>query len=146
MTQTLPVGATSGTPGYGSNGPTGQGSATYGTGTQSVPLTQVGGEVDPAAVADKTGGANASSAVTLFGWLLGWAVFIFFLWLLTRSRAGYALVYYGAWAALIILLLTQYRWFIAVLAPVSGLVLQPPSGGASSGGASSGGGGAGGSF
>lgn len=140
MSLTQPTGSSSGTPGYGGTGGTGApggGSTTYSS-SGSAPS---GGQEDTASTPDKT---SSGSPLTLFGWLLGWSVFIFFLWLLTRSRAGYALVYYGAWAALILLVLTQYRWFVAVLAPVSGLVVQPPA--TSSGAASSGGGGTGGSF
>lgn len=140
MSLTQPTGSSSGTPGYGANGPPGSGSTAYSS-AGSAPSGQSGQE-DTASTPDKTGASG--SPLTLFGWLLGWAVMIFFLWLLTRSRAGYALVYYGAWAALILLVLTQYRWFVAVLAPVSGLVVQPPA--TSSGAASSGGGGTGGSF
>ena len=140
MSLTEPTGSSGGTSGYGDNGSPGSGSTTYGS------IGATSGQEDTAATPDKTGASG--SPLTLFGWLLGWSVMIFFLWLLTRSRAGYALVYYGAWAALILLVLTQYRWFVAVLAPASGLVIKPPaSSQASSGGsASSGGGGAGGGF
>ena len=54
-----------------------------------------------------------------FAWLLAFAVVIFILWLLNKTRIGHALLYYLLALAVISLLLINYRWLAGVLSPLT---------------------------
>lgn len=61
-----------------------------------------------------TTGGNAST----FQWLLAWAVVIVLASLANKTRIGHTLMYYGLWLLLLFLLVTQYKFIAAALAPV----------------------------
>lgn len=72
------------------------------------------------------GGSSATSAGGSGGyssmqWLLAWAVLITVLALLAQTEVGYVAIYYALALMILVLLVTQYKWFANVLAPFTSL-------------------------
>lgn len=53
-----------------------------------------------------------------FQWLVGWLVVIVLASLANRTRIGHTFIYYGLWLLLVFLIVTQYKFIVAVLGPV----------------------------
>lgn len=49
-------------------------------------------------------------------WLLGWAVLITILVLISKTKTGYAAIYYSLTLLIFLLFVTQYQWIGTVLA------------------------------
>lgn len=76
-------------------------------------------EQGPSSPGNPNGDAGAS--YSSFQWLLAWVVLLTVLIFLARTRIGYLLIYYALALAIILLLVTQYKWFAGVLAPFGSL-------------------------
>lgn len=59
------------------------------------------------------------SATTAFQWLLAWGVFLAILAILNRTRIGHLVIYYVLLLAVLFVLVTQYAWIQAALAPIA---------------------------
>lgn len=75
---------------------------------------------------------------TAYRYIAAWTLVLIALFLLTKSRLGYAAVYYTLLLAIVLLFVTQYQAIASILAPVSQGVPQ--------GNAATGAGGSAGSF
>jgi len=53
--------------------------------------------------------------------VLAWIIFGVFLWLVNKTKAGHALIYYSLVLMLFFLLVTQYQWIATNLRPISGI-------------------------
>lgn len=72
----------------------------------------------PTGMGSGTSSTTTSSNASTFQWLLAWAVVIVLASLANRTRIGHTLMYYGLWLLLLFLLVTQYKFIAAALAPV----------------------------
>lgn len=63
---------------------------------------------------------TAPGAANAYRILLAWAVVLMLVGLANQSRVGHATIYYLLVLALLLLVVTQYRWFATVLAPIAG--------------------------
>lgn len=64
-------------------------------------------------------GATGEDINAAFKATLAYLVMFMLLWAFSKTRLGYAAIYYGLCLILLFLLVTQYRWIAAVLAPLS---------------------------
>lgn len=71
-------------------------------------------------LAAPAGAAKVADAVQAYRVLLAWAVVLILVGIANQSRVGHAAVYYLLILALFLLIVTQYRWFATVLAPITG--------------------------
>lgn len=78
-------------------------------------------KADPAAATPST----ASAWDTTYKWLLGWFTAIVILTLVNKSRLGHVFIYYWLWMLILFLIVTQYKYIVALLGPVG----QPIPGG-----------------
>lgn len=60
----------------------------------------------------------------VYGWLLAWGTLILLAILMARTQVGYRLIYYGLALLILFLLLTNYTWFQATLAPLQTVSLS----------------------
>jgi hypothetical protein len=65
----------------------------------------------------QTSGGTDENAST-FRWLLAWAIVIVLASLANKTRIGHTLMYYMLWLLLLFLVVTQYKFIAAALAPV----------------------------
>jgi hypothetical protein len=65
----------------------------------------------------QTSSATDENAST-FRWLLAWAIVIVLASLANKTRIGHTLMYYMLWLLLLFLVVTQYKFIAAALAPV----------------------------
>lgn len=79
--------------------------------SQSASSTQEG-----AAVVTSASGSPGGA----FRWLLAWGIVLVFVSLLNRSRAGHTAIYYSLVLAILLLTVTQFKWFQRALQPISG--------------------------
>jgi hypothetical protein len=71
-------------------------------------------------------GATGEDITTAYKATLAYLVIIVLLWAFSKTRIGYAAIYYGLCLILLLLLVTQYRWIAAILAPLSSQTPPPP--------------------
>ena len=64
---------------------------------------------------------TSNGSYPTYRWLLAWAVLILVLFLLNKSRIGHLIIYYSLVLMLLFLIVTQYKWFVGVLAPFGSL-------------------------
>jgi ABC-type polysaccharide/polyol phosphate export permease len=81
--------------------------------TTTAATAQVNTNFAPAPVTP-TGDEQANT----FKWLIGWLVVIVLACLANRTRIGHTFIYYGLWLLLVFLIVTQYKFIVAVLGPV----------------------------
>lgn len=94
-------------------GPTRPNSGAVATGpTAGVPTTS--GSTTP----DQPGPTDSDSNPGVYGWLLAWGMLILLAILAARTQLGYRLIYYGLALLILFLVLTNYKWFQATLAPL----------------------------
>jgi hypothetical protein len=62
--------------------------------------------------------AGTDENASTFRWLLAWAIVIVGASLANKTRIGHTLMYYMLWLLLIFLVVTQYKFIAAALAPV----------------------------
>lgn len=86
--------------------------------TDTTTTTTTTEEQGPSSPGSNTAG---SGSYTSFQWLLAWTLLIVVLILAARTRIGYLLIYYALALSVLILLVTQYKWFAGVLAPFGSL-------------------------
>ena len=75
-------------------------------------------EQGPATIGSSKADSTNYSAMQ---WLVAWVVLITVLVFLARTRLGYLLIYYALAISVVILLVTQYKWFASALAPFQSL-------------------------
>lgn len=63
-------------------------------------------------------GGNPPSQPTTYQWVVAWLLVLVLAMLAIRTQVGYKLVYYGLVLLLIFLLVTQYQFITAGLAPI----------------------------
>lgn len=64
---------------------------------------------------------DANGVIDAYHWLVAWAVILIILYFLNRTRLGHVIIYYFLALMLFFLVVTQYRFFAAALAPFSRL-------------------------
>lgn len=64
---------------------------------------------------------DANTAIDAYHWLVAWAVILIILYFLNRTRLGHVIIYYFLALMLFFLVVTQYRFFAAALAPFNRL-------------------------
>lgn len=64
--------------------------------------------------------APVAGAMQAYRVLLAWAVVLVLVGIANQSRVGHTAIYYLLVLALFLLIVTQYRWFASVLAPITG--------------------------
>ncbi|MGZ6392508.1 MAG: hypothetical protein ACXWQZ_24990 [Ktedonobacterales bacterium] len=87
-----------------------------GTSEQAIPHNTTG-QADITTQADPVA---TSPAVGIMRWVIAWAVVLLLLGLLNRTRLGHTLIYYALALMLLLLVVTQYKWFANVLQPITG--------------------------
>lgn len=79
----------------------------------------------PAIPIPDNGGSNPpASPPTTYQWVVAWILVIVLAMLAIRTQTGYKLVYYGLVLLFIFLLVTQYQFIAAGLAPIGQPVPQ----------------------
>lgn len=71
--------------------------------------------------------APSSSGSYTMRWLLAWSVAAVLFFVAIRTRFGYNTAYYLVALMLLLLLVTQYRWLAAALAPITGQPVPAPA-------------------
>lgn len=62
-----------------------------------------------------------------YKWLLSWGIILLLLTLANKTRLGHVVIYYALWLMLLFLIVTQYRYISAALAPLgSSAPIAPP--------------------
>lgn len=61
---------------------------------------------------------GSDSTPTTYQWVVAWVLLIVLAMLAIRTQTGYKLVYYGLVLVLVFLLITQYQFIAAGLAPI----------------------------
>lgn len=103
-------------------GPTRPNSGAVATGpTAGVPQTSPS---SPSGVPDQKGPTDTDSNPGVYGWLLAWGMLILLAILAARTQIGYRLIYYGLALLILFLVLTNYKWFQATLAPLQTVSLS----------------------
>lgn len=62
--------------------------------------------------------AGTDENASTFRWLLAWAIVIVLASLANKTRIGHTIMYYMLWLLLVFLVVTQYKFIAAALAPV----------------------------
>lgn len=83
--------------------------------TAGVPQTS---PASPSGTPDQKGPTDTDSNPGVYGWLLAWGMLILLAILAARTQIGYRLIYYGLALLILFLVLTNYKWFQATLAPL----------------------------
>lgn len=94
-----------------------------GTGPATVTLAEtVQGSTTSAStttVDELTFGAAGAAAQSAYGLILGYGILFLFLWAISKTRLGYATIYYGLVLLILFLVATQYRFISNALGNVA---------------------------
>lgn len=64
---------------------------------------------------------QATGAITAYRWVIAFAVLALLLFLISKWRVGYTILYYLAFLTLLVLVLTQYQAIANLLSPFNAL-------------------------
>lgn len=65
--------------------------------------------------------SDTSQQITAYRWVIAFAVLGLILWLVSKWRVGYTMLYYLALLTLVFIVLTQYQAITALLSPFNTL-------------------------